>query len=102
MEYLTPDLCDIYPELVRIAEPIFRNFGGRSSFGGMIVTAKCFEDNSVVKESAGKQGHGKVMVVDDDGSIRKALLGDLIAETARKNGWEGFIIFGAVRAWTLS
>jgi regulator of ribonuclease activity A len=97
MEYSTPDLCDLYPELVRIAEPIFRNFGGRNSFGGEIVTVKCFEDNSVVKESAGKSGHGKVMVVDGGGSLRKALLGDLIAETAQKNGWEGFIIFGAVR-----
>ena len=97
MEYSTPDLCDLYPELVRIAEPIFRDFGGRSSFRGKIVTVKCFEDNSVVKECAGKPGHGKVMVVDGGGSLRKALLGDLIAEIAHNNGWEGFIIFGAVR-----
>ena len=97
MEYSTPDLCDLYPELVRVAEPIFKNFGGRSSFGGEIVTVKCFEDNSVVKESAGKPGHGKVMVVDGGGSLRKALLGDLIAETAQKNGWEGLVLYGAVR-----
>ena len=97
MEYSTPDLCDLYPELVRVAEPIFKNFGGRSSFGGEIVTIKCFEDNSVVKESAGKSGHGKVMVVDGGGSLRKALLGDLIAETAQKNGWEGLVLYGAVR-----
>ena len=97
MEYSTPDLCDLYPELIRVAEPIFKSFGGRSSFGGEIVTVKCLEDNSAVKESAGKPGHGKVMVVDGGGSLRKALLGDLIAETARKNGWEGLIIYGAVR-----
>lgn len=97
MEYSTPDLCDLYPALVRVAEPLFSNFGGRSSFGGEIVTIKCFEDNSFVKDNAGKPGHGKVMVVDGGGSVRKALLGDLIAETAQKNGWEGLIIFGAVR-----
>ncbi len=97
MEYSTPDLCDLYPALVRIAEPVFRNYGGRRSFGGEVVTIKCFEDNSFVKEAAGRPGRGKVMVVDGGGSVRKALLGDLIAETAFKNGWEGLIIYGAVR-----
>lgn len=97
MEYSTPDLCDLHPSLVRVAEPIFRNFGGRSSFGGVVVTISCFEDNSFVKDNAGRPGHGKVMVVDGGGSVRKALLGDLIAETAQKNGWEGLIIYGAVR-----
>jgi regulator of ribonuclease activity A len=97
MEYSTPDLCDLYPALIRVAEPVFKNFGGRCSFGGEIVTIRCFEDNSLVKENAGKPGHGKVMVVDGGGSLKKALLGDLIAETAQKNGWEGLIIYGAVR-----
>jgi regulator of ribonuclease activity A len=97
MEYSTPDLSDLNPSLVRVAEPIFKDFGGRRSFGGEIVTVRCFEDNSLVKENAGKPGRGKVMIVDGGGSVRKALLGDLIAETALKNGWEGLIIFGAVR-----
>ena len=97
MEYSTPDLCDLYPALVRIAEPVFRDFGGRRSFGGEVFTVKCFEDNSLVKETAGRPGRGKVMVVDGGGSVRKALLGDLIAESAMKNGWEGLVIYGAVR-----
>src|SRR5690606_16813188 len=58
---------------------------------------KCFEDNSMVKDSAAQPGHGKVLVVDGGGSLRRALLGDMIAETAMKNGWEGFIIYGAIR-----
>ncbi len=97
MEYSTPDLCDLYPALVRIAEPVFRDFGGRRSFGGEVVTVRCFEDNSFVKEIAGRPGRGKVMVVDGGGSVRKALMGDLIAESAMKNGWEGLVIYGAVR-----
>jgi regulator of ribonuclease activity A len=97
MKYSTPDLSDLYPSLVRIAEPVFRNYGGRRSFGGEAVTIRCFEDNSFVKETAGKPGRGKVMVVDGGGSVRKALIGDLIAETAFQNGWEGLIIYGAVR-----
>lgn len=97
MNISTPDLCDAYPDLTRILEPIFKNYGGKTTFGGEIVTVKCFEDNSRVKENAGKAGQGKVMVVDGGGSLKKALLGDLIAETALNNGWEGFIIYGCIR-----
>ncbi len=97
MTICTPDLCDDHPELVRVCEPMFVNFGGKQGFGGEIVTIKCHEDNSLVKENAGKPGVGKVMVVDGGGSLRRALLGDMIAENAVKNGWEGLIIFGCVR-----
>jgi len=97
MKYLTPDLCDKYPDLVRVVEPIFKNYGGKSSFGGQIVTIKCYEDNSVVKETAGTPGNRKIIVVDGGGSLRRALLGDLIAENAVQNGWEGFIIYGCIR-----
>lgn len=97
MNISTPDLCDANPELVRIVEPLFKNFGGKKSFGGEIVTIKCFEDNSLVKENAGQNGKGKIMVVDGGGSLKKALLGDLIAETAMNNGWAGFIIYGCIR-----
>ncbi len=97
MNVSTPDLCDAYPDLARILEPIFKNYGGKTSFGGEIVTVKCFEDNSRVKENAGKPGQGKVMVVDGGGSLKKALLGDLITEAALNNGWEGFIIYGCIR-----
>lgn len=97
MDISTPDLCDKYPDLVRIAEPVFRSYGGRRAFSGSIVTVKCFEDNSFVKELAGKNGEGKVLVVDGGGSLRKALLGDLIAASASQNGWAGIVIYGAIR-----
>jgi RraA famliy len=95
--YITPDLCDAYPELVQVLEPMFSNFGGRDSFGGEIVTIKCFEDNSRVKEQAELNGEGKVLVVDGGGSLRHALLGDMIADRAAKNGWEGIVIYGCIR-----
>ena len=97
MHYITPDLCDAYPELVQVVEPMFSNFGGRDSFGGEIVTIKCFEDNSLVKEQVELDGKGKVLVVDGGGSLRCALLGDMLAEKAAKNGWEGLVIYGCVR-----
>ena len=76
---------------------MFSNFGGRDSFGGQIVTIKCFEDNSLVKEQVELDGKGKVPVVDGGGSLRRALLGDMLAEKAAKNGWEGLVIYGCVR-----
>ncbi|WAH57091.1 ribonuclease E activity regulator RraA [Pseudomonas silvicola] len=97
MHYLTPDLCDAYPEMVKVLEPMFSNFGGRDSFGGQIVTIKCFEDNSLVREQVDKDGKGKVLVVDGGGSLRCALLGDMLAEKAAKSGWEGIVIYGCIR-----
>ncbi|MDX5298111.1 MAG: ribonuclease E activity regulator RraA [Gammaproteobacteria bacterium] len=96
MNIVTPDLCDAYPE-VKVVEPMFSNFGGRDAFGGEIVTVKCFEDNSVVKEQVGKLGQGKVLVVDGGASMRAALLGDMLAEAAARNGWEGIIVYGCIR-----
>ncbi|MCG8537118.1 MAG: ribonuclease E activity regulator RraA [Pseudomonadales bacterium] len=97
MTIVTPDLCDAYPELVRVAEPIFTNYGGRPAFGGEIITVKCHEDNSLVKEHVSNPGDGKVMVVDGGGSLRCALLGDMLAEKAAENNWAGLIIFGCIR-----
>lgn len=97
MSISTPDLCDDNPDIVQVIEPMFINFGGRESFGGQVVTVKCFEDNSCVKELAGTDGTGKVMVVDGGASMRRALLGDMIAENAVKNGWVGFVIYGCIR-----
>lgn len=96
-KYVTPDLCDAYPELVQVVEPMFNNYGAIDSFGGEIVTVKCHEDNSKVKELVDTDGTGKVMVVDGGGSMRHALLGDMLAEKAEKNGWEGIIVYGCIR-----
>ncbi|MBV1879311.1 MAG: ribonuclease E activity regulator RraA [Pseudomonadales bacterium] len=97
MTDITPDLCDDNPDLVRVLEPMLANYGGKEAFSGEIVTVKCFEDNSLVKENLGLPGQGRVLVVDGGGSLRRALLGDMIAENAVKNGWEGVIIYGCIR-----
>ncbi|WOX05686.1 ribonuclease E activity regulator RraA [Microbulbifer pacificus] len=93
----TPDLCDEFPELVQVVEPMFINYGGREQFGGQIVTIKCFEDNSLVRDLVAEEGTGKVLVVDAGGSMRRACLGDLLAEKAVQNGWEGILMFGCIR-----
>jgi regulator of ribonuclease activity A len=96
-EYVTPDLCDEFPENIQVVEPMFINYGGKESFGGLIVTVKCHEDNSKVKELVDTDGTGKVMVVDGGGSLRHALLGDMLAEKAARNKWEGIIVYGCIR-----
>lgn len=75
----------------------FKNYGGRTTFGGQVVTVKCFEDNSKVKETLATQGAGRVLVVDGGASMRCALLGDMIAKSACDNGWAGVIVYGCVR-----
>lgn len=97
MTDLLPDLCDQYPDLVEVAEPMFINFGGREAFGGEIVTVRACEDNSLVKEQLAQAGGGKVLVVDGAGSLRRAMMGDMIAESAVNNHWEGVIVYGAIR-----
>lgn len=93
----TPDLCDAFESEITVLDPIFRNYGGRKSFCGEVVTVKCFEDNSLVKSQLSTPGAGRVLVVDGGASLRRALLGDLIAASAQAQGWAGILIYGAVR-----
>ncbi len=97
MEYNTSELCDLYSDLIDVVEPIFSNYGGRSSFGGKVVTLKCFESNGLISELVESDGTGKVLVIDGGGSTRRALIDFTIAQTAEKNGWEGIICYGSVR-----
>jgi len=97
MTFTTPDICDAFADEIQILEPLFTEFGGREKFSGEIVTIKCFDDNSLVKQSLATAGHGKVLVVDGSGSLRCALLGDLLGAMAVENGWQGVLINGCVR-----
>lgn len=97
MSFSTADLCDRFPEGVRVLKPILRHYGGRMRFSGAIVTIQTFEDNVLIREAAVEEGLGRVMVIDGGGSLRSALVGDGIAEWARDHGWAGMIINGCVR-----
>lgn len=94
---LLPDLCDQHGDALQVADPLFHDFGGKPLFYGQAVTLSCYEDNSLVRELVNRPGQGKVMVIDGGGSLRRALLGDQLAIKAAEQGWEGIVIFGAVR-----
>ena len=98
MELKTTDLCDAHADKVSIAEPIgFKDFGGNKTFSGKMHIVKCFEDNSLVRKALEQNGEGKVLVVDGGGSLRCALLGDMLADLAIKNKWNGVIVYGCIR-----
>ncbi|ACQ94351.1 regulator of ribonuclease activity A [Tolumonas auensis DSM 9187] len=97
MEYNTSQLCDIYQDQVDVVEPMFSTFGGRSSFGGLVTTIKCFEANGIIRQIVKESGVGRVLLIDGGGSLRRALIDADIAAIAADNGWEGIICYGSVR-----
>ncbi|MCX2712742.1 ribonuclease E activity regulator RraA [Mycolicibacterium sp. J2] len=93
----TADLVDeIYPD-VRSCDLQLQNYGARAAFAGRITTVRCFQDNALLKSILSTPGDGGVLVVDGDGSLHTALVGDIIAGLASDNGWAGIIVHGAVR-----
>lgn len=101
--FVTCDLLDDHPEKdLQVVTPsmdgkFFKSYGARQNFAGQVVTVKCFEDNSRVKELLATDGRGKVLVVDGGASMRCALMGDMIAESAVNHHWSGVVIYGCVR-----
>lgn len=98
MSFVTCDISDDNADVVQVVTGLhWQSYGGRTAFSGEIVTVKCFEDNSRVKEQLATPGKGKVLVVDGGGSLRNALIGDMIAANAAENQWEGILIYGVCR-----
>ena len=97
MSYSVPDICDDFIGEISVLDPLFSDFGGKRRFSGEVVTIKCFEDNSLVRNAVRSEGRGRVLVVDGGGSLRRALLGDMLAASAAENGWQGLLINGCVR-----
>jgi regulator of ribonuclease activity A len=93
----TADLVDDIGPDVRSCDVQFRQFGGRTQFAGPISTVHCLQDNALLKSVLSTPGEGGVLVIDGEGSLHTALVGDVIAELARSNGWAGLVVHGAVR-----
>ncbi|MBU8548198.1 RraA family protein [Streptomyces sp. WAC04189] len=93
----TADLVDQYGTDLRVCDLQFRQFGAHRSFAGPVRTVSCHEDNGLLRDLLRTPGDGAVLVVDGGGSLRTALVGDLIAGAAQDNGWAGLVLHGAVR-----
>lgn len=97
----TCDLCDRFKAdasgTFRVLPPVFKAYGGRRDFAGIVVTLKVHEDNTLVKAACDSPGQGRVLVVDGGGSLRRALVGGNLAMAAARNGWAGIVVDGCVR-----
>jgi len=95
------ELCDNSPnnqcDFAQVTGNSFISYGGKSRFYGEIVTLKLFEDNQLVRDQVNSEGTGKVLVIDGGASMRRALLGDMLASKALENGWSGILINGCIR-----
>lgn len=93
----TTDLYDDFEDIASTCSAQFRDFGGRKQFSGRIRTVQSRNDNQLFRALMDEPGEGAVAVVDGKGSTEVALIGDIIAAKAAKNGWSGVVIYGAVR-----
>jgi regulator of ribonuclease activity A len=93
----TADLVDQHGDALASSDLQLRQYGGLRSFTGTVRTVRCFQDNALVKQVLATPGEGQVLVVDGDGSLHAALMGDLIAASAVAHGWAGVVVHGAVR-----
>ena len=93
----TADLYDERGDELDSISLQFQSLGGRTHFSGPVRTVRCLEDNALVKAVLATPGNGAVLVVDGAGSLRTALMGDMIAASAVANGWAGVVINGAIR-----
>jgi regulator of ribonuclease activity A len=97
MSFATADLYDEHEENLQIATPMFNDYGGKKIFSGPASTVKVFEDNSLVRAALEEAGKGRILVVDGEASLRCALVGDMLAELGKDNGWEGIVVYGCIR-----
>ncbi|MFJ9590943.1 ribonuclease E activity regulator RraA [Streptomyces acidicola] len=93
----TADFYDEYGDQLLVCDLQFAQYGGHRAFQGRIVTVLSYEDNLLLKQVVAEPGEGRVLVVDTQGSLRVAMLGDNMARKAAGNGWAGIVVNGAVR-----
>ena len=93
----TADLVDEHAAPLHFVHLPFCRYGQKSHICGPAQTVKCFEDNTALRGQLETPGEGRVLVVDAGGSTRIAGLGDMLADLAILNGWEGVVLSGAIR-----
>jgi regulator of ribonuclease activity A len=93
----TADLYDERGEELQSVSTQLLNLGGHQRFSGPVRTVRCYRDNALLKSILGTPGDGAVLVVDGDGALESALVGDIIAGLGVENGWAGIVVNGVIR-----
>ena len=97
MKSYTADICDKYPNDVKVLAPQYNSYGGVAMCHGEITTIQLFEDNKdLVELLRNTKGDGKICVVDVVGNYC-AVVGETLMGYAYHNGWAGIVINGYVR-----
>ncbi len=92
----TADVCDANLD-AKVLQSHFVSYGGIDDCTGRVETISTRYDNTLVKKVLREPGEGRVLLVDNQGSITCAMLGGNLARLAADNGWAGIVINGAVR-----
>ncbi len=101
-QFSTCDLCDAHPTrlangALAVLPPLFKAYGKRRTFAGEAATLKVFHDNRLVRDMLETPGAGRVLVIDGNGSVNRALVGGNLGVLAEKNDWAGLVVYGAIR-----
>lgn len=94
--FSTADLSDFYPD-AQVCTLNLVQYGKTRRFFGPIRTVNFDGDLVVLGELLRQKVSGEILVVDANGRLDFALLGDRLASSAIENGWSGVIINGAIR-----
>lgn len=93
----TADLIDEFGQQVQLLDPVFASYGEVDTFYGKVICVRVFEDNVLVRQTLETNGKDCVLVVDGGGSLKCALVGDILAQLAIDNRWSGLVVHGAIR-----
>ncbi len=97
-EFSSADISDQLNRLYGVESTIHRVAGPDRPLIGPACTVKVFPgDNLMVHKALDVAKPGDVVVIDAGGSIKNAVLGDIISTKARHRGIAGFVVDGYVR-----
>lgn len=94
---LTADLCDALGDTAQVLTLNWRDYGAVCRFSGPAVTVATRDDNGLVRAQLEQPGEGRVLVVDNGGARRCAMVGGNLGALAARNGWAGVVVYGLVR-----
>ena len=93
---LTADLCDAY-ESAYVIPGRFYPYGGSDICLGPAEVIATEDDNSLVATTLREPGRGRILFVDNSGSMHCAMVGGDLARAAHDNDWQGIVVHGAIR-----
>lgn len=96
MHWKTSDLLDDNPGTA-VFDHGLRSYGGRSDLAGQAILVQAPADNTHVRSTLEGPGEDRVLIVDGEGVMSCALVGDRLAQLAIDNGWAGIVVNGCIR-----